>query len=286
MLNSCIALKSDVDVATEKIRAEHNAKFKALADKAKSEIDKINARLNEIEETLQIDKKAQENKINLSFSTLDELKATIREINNRIDMVDLTAQKGGEFQNKIAELEAGIVELKKENAKFKENMILQLDELKPVENLTVTPNGVVRLPEDEAKSYKQLVSITREGSDPLIARKGWEIYSQKYPESRRCDVTYWIGETYYIEKKYSRAIEYFGKIESDFPKCRKQEATYIRTAYCLFYMGKVDVASKVLDAMTALYPKPNFEGQIKELRKKIKELRAKKEKSPAKKDGS
>jgi TolA-binding protein len=285
-LNSCIALRSDVDLATEQIRAEHNAKFKALADRAKTEIDNISKRLDEIEKTLQIDKKAQENKINLSFSTLDDLKSTIREINNRIDMVDITAQKGGVVQNQIAELEKQIAHLKEENAKFRENMILQLDELKPVENLTVTPNGVVRLPEDETKSYNQLVDITRAGSDMVIARRGWEIYSQKYPKSRRCDVVYWIGETYYIEKSYKRAIDYFGRIESEFPKCQKQEATYIRTAYSLFHIGQVDVASKVLDAMTALYPKPNFGGQMKELRKMIKEHRAKSQKTPVKKDGN
>jgi len=285
-MNSCIALRSDVDIATEKMRAEHNAKFKALADKAKSEIDKINERLDEIEKTLQIDKKAQENKINLSFNTIDELKSTIREINNRIDTVDVTAQKGGVVQNRIAELETQITRLKEENVKFRENMLMQLDELRPVENLTVTPNGVVRLPEDETKSYNQLVDITRAGSDMTIARKGWEIYTQKYPKSRRCDVVYWIGETHYIEKSYSRAIDFFSRIEAEFPNCQKQEATYIRIAYSLFYLGQVDVASKVLDAMSALYPKPNFGGQMKELRKMIKESRAKKQKTPAKKDGN
>jgi TolA-binding protein len=283
--SSCIALRSDVEIATEKIRAEHNAKFRALADKAKSEIDMINQRLDEIEKTLQIDKKAQENKISLSFSTLDELKATIREINNRIDNVDITAQKGGAVQNQIKELEAEIIRLKEENTKFRENMLLQLDELKPVDNLTITPNGSVRLPEDDAKSYKQLVDITRTGSDQAIARRGWQLYSQKFPDSRECDVAYWIGETYFIEKSYSRAIEYFSKIEADFPGCQKQEASYLRTAYSLFYLDQIDVASKVLDAMKALYPKPNFSGQIKELRKMIKESSAKKQKKPAKKDG-
>ncbi len=273
-LSSCIALRSDLDVATAKMQAEYNARFKALADRAKMEIDKINDRLDEIEKTLQIDKKAQENKINLSFSTLDELKGTIREINNRIDQVDVAAQSGGAAQQRINQLEKQIALLKDENAKFRENMLAQIDEIKPVENLTVTPNGVVRLPEDEAKSYRQLVDFTRSASDSAIARRGWEVFSHKYPKSRRCDVIYWIGETYYLEQSYERAINYFSRIEAEFPDCRKQEATYIRIAYSLFYLGKIDVASKVLDAMTALYPKPNFAGQMKELRKMIKKSRA------------
>ncbi len=283
-MSSCIALRSDVEIATETLRAEHNARFRALAEKAKSEIEMINQRLDEIEKTLQIDKKAQENRIKLSFSTLDELKGTIREINNRIDNVDITAQKGGAVQGQIKKLEAEIAQLKEENMRFRENMLLQLDELRPVENLTITPNGVVKLPDDQARSYKQLVEITREGSDPVIARRGWQIYSQKFPESRRCDVTYWIGETYYLEKSYSRAIDYFGRIESDFPGCQKQEASYLRTAFSLFYLGQVEVASKVLDAMTALYPKPNFGAQMKQLRKMIREGSSDKKK-PETKDG-
>jgi TolA-binding protein len=280
LMNSCIALRKDVDMAKSEITAENNAKIKVLEESLKSEIAKITARLDEIEKTLQIDKKAQENKISLSFNTLDELKSTIRDINNRIDSVDIAAQQGGGLSSKVEEIEKAVKLYEEQLAKLKTEIMIQISELKPVENLTVTENGMVRLPENEEKSYNQLVDFTRSASDGSIARKGWDIYSQKWPKNRRCDLTYWMGESYFLEKSYNNAIEYFGKIESEFSTCSKLEASYIRTAFALFHIGKDDVASKVLEAMQLKFPKTSFADQIKELKKMISE-KASKKKAPA-----
>jgi TolA-binding protein len=280
LLNSCIALRKDVDMAKSQLTAENNAKIKVLEESLRSDMAKISARLDEIEKTLQIDKKAQENKISLSFNTLDELKSTIRDINNRIDSVDLAAQQGGGLSSKVSGIEKTLLSYEQQLEALKSEMLMQINELKPVENLTVTENGIVRLPENEEKSYNQLVDFTRSSSDGSVARKGWDVYSQKWPKNRRCDVTYWTGESYFLDKSYNNAIEYFGKIESEFSTCSKLEASYIRTAYALFYIGKTDVASKVLEAMPIKFPKTSFTDQIKELKKMISDKTSKK-KTPA-----
>ena len=142
-MTSCIALRKDVDMAKSQITAENNAKIKVLEDNFKKEIGKISSRLDEIEKTLQIDKKAAENKISLSFSTLDELKSTIREINNRIDNVDVTAQQGGGVALKVAEIEKALKIYEEEMAKLRKEVFDQIDEMKPVENLTVTQGGKI-----------------------------------------------------------------------------------------------------------------------------------------------
>lgn len=275
-MTSCIALRKDVDMAKSQITAENNAKIKVLEDNFKKEIGKISSRLDEIEKTLQIDKKAAENKISLSFSTLDELKSTIREINNRIDNVDVTAQQGGGVALKVAEIEKALKIYEEEVAKLRKEVFDQIDEMKPVENLTVTQGGIVRLPENEEKSYNQLVDFTRSSSDGAIARKGWDAYSSKWPKNRRCDVAYWIGESYFLEKSYNSAVEYFGKIESEFPTCSKLEASYIRTAFSLFYIGKSDIAEKILEVMKIKFPKTSFAAQMNELRKMISDQKKKK----------
>lgn len=186
---------------------------------------------------------------------------------------------------KIDEIQKMLKVYEEEIAKLRIEFFSQLDELKPVENITVTGNGIVRIPENEEKSYNQLVDFTRSASDGVIARKGWEIYSLKWPKNRRCDVTYWIGETYFLEKSYNNAIEYFGKIESEFSTCSKLEASYIRTAFSLFHTGKADIAEKILEAMKIKFPKTAFAGQIKELVKMISDQKKKKSTpKPARKD--
>ena len=217
-LNSCIAMKNDVDMAKTELRAETTAKMKILEENVtknvtlslKEEVAKLNARLDEIEKTQQTEKQMQKNKIDLSFNNLEELRETIKELNHRIDNVDMTAQKNSLLSEQINALEKKIAENETELAQLKENMNSQLENLKPVDKFTVTKEGAVRLPENSEKSYNQLVEYTKsENCDPAIARQAWETFADKWPETRKCDVTFWTGETYYMEKSYNKAIQGF-----------------------------------------------------------------------------
>ena len=290
-LNSCIAMKNDVDMAKSELRAETTAKMKILEENVtknvtqslKEEVAKLNARLDEIEKSQQTDKQMQKNKIDLSFNNLEELRETIKELNQRIDNVDMVSQKNSLFSEQIAALDKKIAENEQELAQLKENINSQIEGLKPVEKFTVTKDGVVRLPENESKSYNQLVEYTKsENCDPVIARKAWETYAEKWPESRKCDVTFWIGETYYLEKSYNKAIEILQPIEKTYPGCPKIERSYLHIAFSLFHIGKVEVANAILESMKQKFPQPAFPDEVKELEKLINSKMPKKA-APAKK---
>ena len=290
-LNSCIAMKNDVDMANTELRAETTAKMKILEENVtknvtqtlKDEVAKLNARLDEIEKTQQTEKQMQKNKIDLSFNNLEELRETIKELNQRIDNVDMTAQKNSLLSEQITALEKKIAENETELALLKENMNSQIENLKPVDKFTVTKEGIVRLPESESKSYNQLVEYTKsENCDPAIARKAWETYSEKWSESRKCDVTFWIGETYYMEKSYNKAIETLQPIEKTYPGCPKIERSYLHIAFSLFHIGKVEVANAILESMKQKFPQPAFPDEVKELEKLINSKMPKKA-APAKK---
>ncbi len=290
-LNSCIAMKNDVDMAKTELRAETTAKMKILEENVtknvtqslKEEVAKLNARLDEIEKTQQTEKQMQKNKIDLSFNNLEELRETIKELNKRIDNVDMTAQKNSLFSEQISALEKKIAENETELAQLKENMNSQIENLKPVDKFTVTKEGAVRLPENSEKSYNQLVEYTKSGNcDPVIARKAWETFADKWPETRKCDVTFWTGETYYMEKSYNKAIETLQPIEKTYPGCAKIERSYLHIAFSLFYIGKVEVANAILESMKEKFPQPAFPDEVKELEKLIRSKMPKKA-APAKK---
>lgn len=286
-LNSCIAMKNDVDMAKSELRAETTAKMKILeenvAKSVKDEIAKLNARLDEIEKSQQTEKQMQKNKIDLSFNNLEELRATIKELNQRIDNVDMTAQKNSLFSEQISAIEKKIAENEQELALLKENMNSQLENLKPVDKFTVTKEGAVRLPENSEKSYNQLVEYTKsENCDPAIARKAWETFTDKWPETRKCDVTFWLGETYYMEKSYNKAIETLQPIEKTYPGCPKIERSYLHIAFSLFHIGKVEVANAITESMKEKFPQSAFPDELKELEKLIQSKMPKKT-APAKK---
>ena len=290
-LNSCIAMRDDVDMAKSELRAETTAKMKILEENVtknvtqslKEEVEKLNARLDEIEKTQQTDKQMQKNKIDLSFNNLEELRETIKELNNRIDSVDLTAQKSNLVQDQLASLEKKIAEDEAELAQLKENINSQIENLRPVDKFTITKEGIVRLPESESKSYNQLVEYTKsENCDPAIARKAWETYADKWSESRKCDVAFWIGETYYMEKSYNKAIETLQPIEKTYPGCPKIERSYLHIAFSLFHTGKVEVANAIFESMKEKFPQSAFPDEVKELEKLINSKMPKKA-APAKK---
>ena len=285
-LNSCIAMKDDVDMAKSELRAETTAKMKILeenvAKSVKDEIAKLNARLDEIEKSQQAEKQMQKNKIDLSFNNLEELRETIKELNNRIDSVDLTAQKSTVIAEQLASVEKKIAEDETELAKLKEEINAQIEGLKPVDKFTVTKEGVIKLPENSEKSYNQLVEYTKsENCDPAIARKAWETFSDKWPETRKCDVAFWTGETYYMEKSYNKAIETLQPIEKTYPGCAKIERSYLHIAFSLFHIGKVEVANAILESMKEKFPQPAFPDEVRELEKLINSKMPKKT-APAK----
>ena len=286
-LNSCIAMKNDVDMAKSELRAETTAKMKILeenvAKSVQDEIAKLNARLDEIEKSQQAEKQMQKNKIDLSFNNLEELRETIKELNNRIDSVDLTAQKSTVIAEQLASVEKKIAEDESELARLKEEINSQIEGLKPVDKFTVTKEGVIKLPESSEKSYNQLVEYTKsENCDPAIARKAWEAFADKWPETRKCDVTFWTGETYYMEKSYNKAIETLQPIEKTYPGCPKIERSYLHIAFSLFHTGKVEVANAILESMKQKFPQPAFPDEVKELEKLI-ESKMPKKAVPAKK---
>ena len=289
-LNSCIAMKNDVDMAKSELRAETTAKMKILeenvAKSVQDEIAKLNARLDEIEKSQQAEKQMQKNKIDLSFNNLEELRETIKELNNRIDSVDLTAQKSTVIAEQLAAVEKKIAEDESELARLKEEINSQIEGLKPVDKFTVTKEGVIKLPESSEKSYNQLVEYTKsENCDPAIARKAWEAFADKWPETRKCDVTFWTGETYYMEKSYNKAIETLQPIEKTYPGCPKIERSYLHIAFSLFHTGKVEVANAILESMKQKFPQPAFPDEVKELEKLIQSKMPKKAapaKTPAK----
>ena len=284
-------MKNDVDMAKTELRAETTAKMKILEENVtknvtqslKEEVAKLNSRLDEIEKTQQTEKQMQKNKIDLSFNNLEELRETIKELNQRIDSVDMTAQKNSLFSEQINALEKKIAENETELAQLKENINSQIEGLKPVDKFTVTKEGAIRLPESESKSYNQLVEYTKsENCDPAIARKAWEAYAEKWSESRKCDVTFWTGETYYMEKSYNKAIETLQPIEKTYPGCPKIERSYLHIAFSLFHIGKVEVANAIFESMKEKFPQSAFPDEVKELEKLINSKMPKKA-APAKK---
>ena len=115
------------------------------------------------------------------------------------------------------------------------------------------------------------------GSDSAaIIRSGWTLFGKKWKDFRSCDKLYWVAESYYLEKKYSVAIKTFKQIDAKYKGCAKREASYLRIAWSLYYLGNKQTARLIVDAMKTEFKKSSFPKDIKKLEKLLKKSSKKK----------
>jgi len=284
VLPSCIALRDDVkrDVATAKlqIEADTDAKFKTLRDDLKKQISSLEKRISSLEESLNKMGVKQKSQLNLSFSNIDELKQTILQLNRRIDEVDVSMKAKQNDKTAFEAIEVKLAALQQENADVQSELEELKEAAKPVKHVTITKTGRIRLPEDKKKSYKELVKLTRDvkpnDDSGKIIRSGWSLFKKKWPSYRSCDRVYWSAESYYLQKKYSVAITTFKQIDAKYKKCSKREASYLRISWALYYLGKKQTASVILQALKSEFPKSSFSKDIKKLEKLLKKSSKKK----------
>lgn len=275
LLTACLATQNDLKILRTEIEVERKAERKAFEEKLLSLIEKevkfLTDRIAGIEKIMEDNEKIYANRIELLNSTVKEIQKTLTHMNERIDSVDVKTGKGSAiFTERMEKITEKLQEIDERSEEAKEKLKKELEELKPVEDVEFRDNGEVRLPDNPEKSYRQLVSLTREKIDGKLLRKAWKKYREKFGKNRYCDTIYWTGESYYNDKKYNNAISSFRKVEKECPDSPKKEASMLRIAYSLYHIGKHELSSKVLDMMRDIFPEPSFPKQGAELRRLIK----------------
>lgn len=102
------------------------------------------------------------------------------------------------------------------------------------------------------------------------AREGFQAYLKKYPKSDNADnAQFWMGEIYYREKWYEKAILEYQKVIDKFPKGNKVPAAYLKQGYAFENMGEAANARLLLKELIDKFPDSN---EAKIAAEKIKEL--------------
>ncbi len=268
VVTGCIALKKDVEVAKAQCVAESAAKRKVLEESLRAELAKMNERLSAVEKAIAVERTAQENRVNLSFQTLDELRTTIREMSRRLDTLDIGASKtAAGITPAIQRVETQLATLAQEVATLK----TELEELRPVEHVTIDKAGRVRLPNDPEKAFSELAKMSTDAAIAPQVREGWMQYQSIFPGKHECEVVYFTGETYFAEKAWTSAIDQYRRIDAEFKDkgCPKHEASYIKIVWALIHLGKKEHAKKVVEGMRTIFPQSEYPKQRSDLEKML-----------------
>lgn len=134
----------------------------------------------------------------------------------------------------------------------------QLAETKAkVEVLDTAPasSGAPRAgPPSAEELYNTAFGDLNKGSYDL-ARQGFEEYLKNYPDTELSDnAQYWIGESHYIQRKFSDAIQGFDKVLTNYPKGDKAPAAALKKGYSLLETKNNDAGVRELRQLIQKYP--------------------------------
>jgi tol-pal system protein YbgF len=107
---------------------------------------------------------------------------------------------------------------------------------------------------DEASVYGDSFAALK-ASRYEEAVRGFQLYLTKYPDGPRADnATYWLGETYYVQKQYDDALRSFQDVLSRFPDSRKASDALLKSAYCQYELKSYGNARSTLESVVKTYP--------------------------------
>ena len=107
----------------------------------------------------------------------------------------------------------------------------------------------------DASRYKEALETLQAGQAQR-AEILFQDFMKTYPQSRLApNAGYWLGEAYYIQKKYDLAILGFQDVVSKYPKHDKAAAALLKTGYAYNAMSDTANARFYLQQVLELYPR-------------------------------
>lgn len=120
------------------------------------------------------------------------------------------------------------------------------------------------------KIYKDALQLIQ-NNQPAEARKLFKSYLKSYPDGPLAgNARFWIGESYYDEKNYERAIVEYDDMIKKHPKGIKVPAALLKQAMAFDRLKDGKTAKALFDKLVKGYPKSDEAKRAKDILKKRK----------------
>jgi len=104
------------------------------------------------------------------------------------------------------------------------------------------------------EDFQAAFELLKEG-DYETARDAFVTFIELYQESEFIDdAKYWLAETYYAQRLYTKALEEFENIQIQFPDSGKIPETILKSGFCHFELGNFEQAKRILNLVMNQYP--------------------------------
>lgn len=256
---------------------------------SKNEVTSLDTRLNELEiRNAETNKRSQALKSDLTVreeeeevlrhqsaglrAKIEALNEDIRALNGRIEELEhlLNRQKQMEAEGIKAEEER--VEKLAKSTKTNDERIYRIEQYLNFEPSAqkapatktdeetvakIIPAGEVKTELSEDEIYRMAKQAFDQG-DSDAARKKFQELIEKFPKSERADnAQFWIGEIYYREKWYEKAILEYQKVIESYPMGNKVPASLLKQGLAFLNLGDKNNSRLILEELIKKHPKSN-----------------------------
>jgi tol-pal system protein YbgF len=218
---------------------------------------------------------------------MDALNEEIRALNGRIEEIEYSLNRQKQLDAESVQTKEDRIDRITKAAKSNDDRIYRIEQylnfepsqqLSPVEKPAETPAAkIVPAPAEQVKQEQPEEAIYRmakqafDQGDSDAARKKFQELIAKYPESERADnAQFWIGEIYYREKWYEKAILEYQKVIEKYPKGNKVPASLLKQGFAFLNLGDKSNSRLILEELIRKYPKSN---EAKIAKDKLKDLK-------------
>ena len=269
---------------------------------SKNEVTALDTRLNELEmRNVEAKKRNEELRSDLDVRAEDEqalrhqsaslrakieaLNEEIRELSGRIEELEYRLSRERQKEAKGMQAEEGRIEQLTLVTKSNDERIYRIEQYlnfepsapkepaaKPSEQTVakITPADQTQGQEGEDEIYRMAKQAFDQG-DSDAARKKFQELIEKFPKSERADnAQFWIGEIYYREKWYEKAILEYQKVIENYPKGNKVPASLLKQGLAFLNLGDKTNSRLILEELIKKHPKSN---EAKIAKDKVKSLK-------------
>lgn len=125
----------------------------------------------------------------------------------------------------------------------------------PAASVSDTPGPIRNARVDNAQELYEAAYQDLVKGQYQLAEMGFRQYIEMEPRSSLSDnALYWIGESFYAQKKYDKAVPEFEKVIKDYPRADKAPAAMLKLGYSHMALRRVKLGSEILQRLKQLYP--------------------------------
>ncbi|MGD9350176.1 MAG: tol-pal system protein YbgF [Desulfobacterales bacterium] len=195
-------------------------------------------------------------------ATLEELNEDIRILNGRLEEMEYAfkqqQQNAAELESKREAKLDGVAQRVEENS----DRLNRMDQYLNLESskkrvAAAAPVAPAKKPSSEDEVYRSAKQAFDQG-DFDTARQRFQEFIKRYPDSKNADnAQFWIGEIYYREQWYEKAILEYQNVIEKYPKGNKAPAALLKQGLAFSNIGDTANAKLILEELGRKYPKSN-----------------------------